>query len=256
MKRAVTPELEASESTQGARTIAEWVYHRLRDDIVYLRLVPDQALRFDFLRERYGVGVSPLREALTRLATERMVVAIGQRGFRTAPISAGEAIDLLRARILVESAALEQSIKHGDLAWEAALNAAFWRLSRTPVPRGDPSGNREWADAHRGFHRALLEASRSPWLLTFAELLFEQAERYRMLRVARTPRADLYRDVTAEHEELLRATLARDAVKAKAALALHYTRTVDAVASALAAPPAARKRKTPPARSGRTLIRA
>ena len=256
MKRAVAPELDGSESTKGARTIAEWVYRRLRDDIVHLRLEPDQPLRFDFLRDRYGVGVSPLREALTRLAAERMVVAIGQRGFRVAPISAAEAIDLLRARILVESEALEQSIARGDLAWEAALNAAFWRLSRTPVPRGDASGNREWADAHRGFHRALLEASGSPWLLTFAELLFEQAERYRMLRVARTPRADLYRDVTAEHEELLRAALARDAEKAKAALALHYTRTVDAVTSALAAPPAPRKRKSTPARGGRTPVRA
>lgn len=236
MERAVTSELESSESTGGARTIAEWVYGRLRDDIVYLRLAPDQPLRFDFLRERYGVGVSPLREALTRLASERLVVSVGQRGFRVAPISPAEAADLARARILIESEALDQSIRRGDLAWESALNAAFWRLSRTPVPRGDTKGNREWTDAHRAFHRALLSACESPWLMTFADLLFDQAERYRLVRVARTPRADLSRDVTAEHEQLLSATLSRDAVRAKAALALHYTRTVNTVTDALARP--------------------
>lgn len=249
MKRAVTSELEGSESTGGARTIAEWVYGRLRDDIVYLRLEPDQPLRFEFLRERYSVGVSPLREALTRLASERLVVSVGQRGFRVAPISPAEAADLVRARILVESEALEQSIKRGDLAWESALNAAFWRLSRTPVPRGDAEGNREWADAHRAFHRALLSACESPWLLTFADLLFDQAERYRLVRVARTPRANLSRDVTAEHEDLLAATLSRDAARAKAALALHYTRTVNTVTDALARP-ARGGRKTVAAGSG------
>jgi DNA-binding GntR family transcriptional regulator len=234
MKRAVASELECSESTGGARTIAEWVYGRLRDDIVYLRLEPDLPLRFDFLRERYGVGVSPLREALTRLASERLVISVGQRGFRVAPISPAEAADLARVRILVESEALEQAIQRGDLAWESALNATFWRLSRTPIPRGDVEGNREWANAHRAFHRALLCACESPLLLAFADLMFDQAERYRLVRVARTPRANLSRDVTAEHAELLAAALSRDATRAKAALALHYSRTANTVTDALA----------------------
>jgi DNA-binding GntR family transcriptional regulator len=249
MKRAVTSEREGSESTGGARTIAEWVYGRLRDDIVYLRLEPDQPLRFDFLRGRYGVGVSPLREALTRLASERLVFSLGQRGFRVAPISAGEARDLVRARILVESEALKQSINRGDLGWESALNAAYWRLSRTPVPRGDAEGNREWSEAHRAFHRALLSACESPWLLTFADLLFDQAERYRLVRVVRTPSVSLTRDVTAEHQDLLDATLSRDCERAKRALALHYTRTLNAVTEALTRP-ARRFRKPVPARSG------
>lgn len=236
MKRtAATAEPIDGEAT---RTLAEWAYHRLRADIVWGRLAPDQPLKFDELRSLYGLGVSPLREALSKLAVDRLVVAVGQRGFRVAPMSAHEAQDLLSTRLLIESAALEKAIELGSIEWESQVVAAFRRLARTPIPNAaDGPQTEEWSKAHRAFHWALLSACDSAWLLNFASVLFDQAERYRLVRVRRTPAPDLTRDVMSEHDELMTAAIERDPQRAKAALVQHYSKTARSVAEALVEPP-------------------
>ena len=85
---------------------------------------------FKTLASTYGVGVSPLREALSRLASERLVTASGQRGFRVPPVSAAEMWEVIRLRQLLEREALADAIARGDAAWESAIVAAFHRLTR------------------------------------------------------------------------------------------------------------------------------
>ncbi len=119
---------------------------------------------------------------------------------------------------------------------------AFHRLARTPVPVGRGADPQAWAAAHRDFHMALLSACGSTWLLSYAGNLYDQAERYRLLRALRTPNAALARDIAAEHQELLDAALSRDARRAMAALREHYERTVDAAVGDLGPKPRARSR--------------
>lgn len=237
MKRAVAA---SRDGARPFRTLAELAYRKLRDDIVWGRLLPGEPLRSDDLRARYALGVSPLREALSRLAVERLVVAEGQRGYRVAPVSAQEARDVLAVRLLIEGEALARSIRLGGVEWETALMTAFHRLSRMPLPVGAGADPETWAEMHRAFHMALLGACDSPWLLNYASNLYDQAERYRLMRVLRTPKAVLARDIAAEHRELLEAALARDADRATRALREHYSRTM---ASTSGDPGAARTRR-------------
>jgi hypothetical protein len=65
-------------------------------------LAPGSPLRSDQLRARYDVGISPLREALTRLVSERLVTSVGQRGFRVAPLTAYDVEDTMMTRIVIE----------------------------------------------------------------------------------------------------------------------------------------------------------
>ena len=78
-----------------------------------------------------------------------------------------------------------------------------------------------WTDAHRDFHRVLVEACGSAWLLRFREVLSDQSERYRRLSVLEKPD----RDVAQEHRRLAEAVLARDAERAVEYLAAHYRLT-------------------------------
>ena len=55
-------------------------YLRLREDILSGALEADQPLRLEFLRERYSLSFSPLREALNQLQVERLVSATSKRG--------------------------------------------------------------------------------------------------------------------------------------------------------------------------------
>ena len=63
-------------------TLAEKAYDNLRQDIVRGAFVPGSPLRLADLGERYGMGFSPLREALNRLQSERLVTSESLRGFR------------------------------------------------------------------------------------------------------------------------------------------------------------------------------
>jgi len=107
-----------------SRTLIERSYERLRDDIVEGRLKPGEKLRVEHLKARYQVGAGTLREAITRLVSDALVVAEGQRGFRVAPMALADLEDLTRLRLHIEIDALRQSIRHGDAAWRAQLQQA------------------------------------------------------------------------------------------------------------------------------------
>ena len=119
---------------QESPTLGNDVFARLRADIITSRLPPGTKLRLNDLREAYGVGFSPLREALSRLAENRLVTAIGQRGFRVREVSAEDIMDISMVRKEVEAFALRLAIKTGDGLWEAQLVNAGESLAALQKP--------------------------------------------------------------------------------------------------------------------------
>ena len=75
-----------TEDGQGS-TLASKVFERLREDILEGQLPPGEKLRIETLQERYQVGASPIREALNRLTSVRLVEQVERRGFRVATLS-------------------------------------------------------------------------------------------------------------------------------------------------------------------------
>ena len=216
-----------------ANTIAETVYQRIRDDVLWGNLKPGVPLRSDALRTRYGVGISPLREALTRLASERLVIAVGYRGFSVAPMTAYDVQDTKVARLVIEREALALSIRAGGLDWETALVAAYHALSRTAIPTKPGPASTLWAILHRRFHMALLSACGSRWLIELAGQFFDQAERHRILRARLSPHESLTRDINKEHQCIFDAALSRDVKAAVQALETHYESTANWVTTAI-----------------------
>src|SRR5204863_9393986 len=68
------------------KTLASDIAHRMRTEIVTCRLKPGEVLKFDTLRQAYGASFTTLREALTCLSAEGLVVAEEQRGVKVAPV--------------------------------------------------------------------------------------------------------------------------------------------------------------------------
>ena len=91
----------------------EAAYRLLRRDILTTRLRPGAPLKLSTLRNSYGIGWTPLREALSRLEAERLVTSISNRGFAVAPVSRIELEDLSRARCVVDLPLLQESIEKG-----------------------------------------------------------------------------------------------------------------------------------------------
>ena len=225
----------AAKRTKRETTLASDITEELRRDIISGSLAPGGKIRLRQVAERFGVGMSPVREALNRLSRDRLVKQSDLRGFRVAPISEGELDELMRARCWLNEIGLRESIKHGNAAWEEAVVLAFHRLSRVPdrVAPSPTAANPEWEAAHRVFHRSLLEACGSHWIVDFCDQLFDLADIYR--HVSRAAREALIREPTDEHRAIMEATVARDADKAVDLLNRHFLRTAALYKDAVAA---------------------
>lgn len=235
MKRAVDAEFRPDSPEGAPRTVADAVHGRLRADLLGGRYASGEALRLEPLMARYGCGISPLREALNRLAADRLVRAVGQRGFQAAPVTLAEMWDVMRLRQKLEGEALAMSIEAGDARWESEILAAFHRLAKSPPPGHDRADPDSWERSHRDFHCALIAACASEWLLHFIGILYGHTERYRRIRFERTMPRKLVRDVEAEHRALMDAVLARDRRRAVKLLTDHLEKTANFIAREFAA---------------------
>lgn len=218
----------------AAPLAVERAYRELRQALVRGDFEPGARLRIEELTRRFDVSSSPLREALNRLSEQGLVKILENRGFRVAPLTAEGVNDLARVRLLVECEALRDAMAHGDDAWEAQAVAAGHALGLSERRLGDEARalNDDWSARHRQFHLSLYAACSSPLLIDLADVLFDNAERYRRwaARHRQSPRRK-----HDEHQQLLAAVTARDTDKAVALLRTHITRTAQLVAAALKA---------------------
>lgn len=213
-------------------TLARKAYDNLRRDILRGSFAPESPLRLAELGERYGMGFSPLREALNRLNGERLVTSESLRGFRVAPLSLAEFEDALRNRLLIETEALRLSIANGDDAWAAGVVAALYALQLQAGREGEAADLWELEARHHSFHRMLLSGCGSDWMMEFFERLYAATERYRLPVLLAS--ASLHqRDIQAEHAALAEAALARDSNAAITLLHQHYDRTAQMIREGL-----------------------
>ena len=215
--------MDAESVSASAKTQSDAAYAALRDAIMSCRLEPGAKIKINDAAAEFDFSPGAVREALSRLAAERMAVATAQKGFTVAAISAEELIDLTRTRVAIEQLCLRSAIANGDVEWEASILAAYHRLHRVPigVARGGALSS-AWVVAHNAFHVALAAACDSRWTLTIREMLYAQSERYRNLSKIAEPK----RDIDAEHKGLLDACLARDAETACKRIEAHLKRTM------------------------------
>jgi GntR family transcriptional regulator, carbon starvation induced regulator len=212
--------LELEENT---KTITEAIVQRVRADILCCRLKPGDKLRVEKLRSAYGVGGSPVREALSRLTSVGLVRAEGQRGFTVAEVSTDDLLDLTRTRIWVETTALRSAIKDGDRNWEAEIMASAHRLGgNQPKISAEAGLEPEWEKKHRDFHLALVRGCNSSRLMHLRDQLNDLSDRYRHISVASGVKG---RNPASEHKALMSAVLDRDANTACRLIADHFLET-------------------------------
>jgi GntR family transcriptional regulator, carbon starvation induced regulator len=222
---------QAPDIAEAGRNLAGGIATRLRTDIVSGAFRPDTKLSIDELRLRYGVSLSPLREALSRLAAEGFVVLEDKKGFRVAPVSRDNCLEVAQLQQLMEPYAITQAIAKGDAAWEEQIVAAYHSLSRLErSERKDGGGVDAWEHQHRRFHAALIAACGMPLLQTLCASLHDFAARYRRLFLASHP---LDPGVAGEHEAIMRATLDRKPGEACRLLRVHVERTAQNILDAL-----------------------
>ncbi len=216
---ATSPVSSGALSPSG--TFAEKAFLTLRADILAGRLRPGEKMNVERLKDVYGVGATPLREALSRLSSMELVVAEGQKGFRVAPVSLRNLLDITKTRAWIETVALQAAIARGTTAWEASIMASLHRLEGCSSADGQALSD-DWYRENRAFHDALVATCDSAQLMAFRAQLYDLSDRYRRLSVVEGTAG---RDLDAEHRTLMAAVLGRDAATASRLVEDHFIET-------------------------------
>ncbi len=211
-------EHEEFEETQ-ARIAAE----KLTADIRSGALPPGLKLRVVELKARYGIGASPLREALLLVSSLGYVVGESHRGYRVAQMSLADLADIIRAREVVETGMLRESMAARSDEWAVGVVGALERL-RLAVQRAAPAdaGGAVVDSAHKLFHAALVSGCSSTRLAATQSLLFDQASRYREIMIGEMRN---WAEFVAVHEDLANVALHGDPDAACEALKAHLNIT-------------------------------
>jgi DNA-binding GntR family transcriptional regulator len=170
-----------SPRTGKAASFADRAYYAIRELIVTLELPPGAVVREPELTERLGIGRTPVREALRRLAQERLVEVFPRRGMFVTKVDVRDLARLCEVRVALEPEAAR-------LAAERATQADLAELQGVLAELGGPRKRdpRALIDLDERIHRAIYHASHNPYLAETLEEYYAHALRIWMVALART----------------------------------------------------------------------
>lgn len=198
-------------------TVVAMLASALRRDIAFGTLRPDEKLKIESLRSRYGGSNHSMRETLRLLSAEGLVEATAQRGFRVTSATQDDLRDIAFVRKEIEKTAIKRAIELGDTSWEARVLGAHHQLRKAEeavAASPDDLTALEWDTACCGFVTTILEACASPRLLEIHQKYFDQSRRFRLAQL-REGRIDFVQRKQ-QQRALLDAVLNKDTAAAQA----------------------------------------
>jgi len=192
-------------------------------------LQPEVRLRVIDIAGREAVSPGAVREALSALTSEHLVIPLPQRGFRVAPMFRDDMFDLFTTRAELESRLAAQATAIGRAEWRTALSQA-WQTMAAYGERPTIGAGAGAAAEHEAFHRALIADCGSVWSLRLFDTLYAASERYRYFAYRFLAGG---RDPHREHAELLAAAIAGNDRLVRDLCRAHILRTRDLLDSAL-----------------------
>ena len=197
----------------SVRSQGERAYLLIRDQIVTLKLAPGSVIEEAQLRQELGLGRTPIREALQRLAHENLVTFVPHRGTFVCDINLTDLHRLTEVRVELEGYAARLAAERGSEADRAAMEALIEELETIDV-----------GDAHtlirldQRIHRQVHQATRNAFLQAMLEESFNLSLRIWFLGLDRGVRL---KEAVGEHRQLLDAIVSRDAQKAESVMRRH-----------------------------------
>ncbi len=161
---------EGRDATELARKVPshETTYLRLRDMILYGQLAPGQPVTIQGLIGDLGAGMTPVREAIRRLATEGALLPQGNRRVSVPRLTASDLDQIGYARLAIEPRLAQLAANHASPKLLARLEDLDAEVDRT-VSIGDVGG---YLASNHAFHFALYESAGAGVLLDMAQSLW------------------------------------------------------------------------------------
>ena len=198
-------------------TLGERVTETLRGLLVSGRLAPGDKLSLRSVAESLTVSMTPVREAVARLAADGALEVLPGRAVRVPVLTVAQFRELTRIRIAIEGYAAEEAARNrnADMLAEIAACERAFRLA-TGGERPDPA---EAVSANRDLHFAVYRAAGLPALTEIVERLWLKAGPILNLDMRDEPRRLHGGRAVKAHGALVEAIRAQDVPGARAALA-------------------------------------
>lgn len=198
----------------ASRRASDVAYGRIQEMIVHLLLWPGSAVDEKSLAADLGLGRTPVREALQRLAAERLVTVLPRRGLLIPPIGLGEIREILEARMALECGTARLAARYAgedDLqTLRDLVQATEDARIRTDFPL--------FLEADREVHLFVAHVSRNSFLEDAVRRILKHNERFWRYYERQKP---LLPGTLISHRPLLGCLLDRDEDGAEAAMRQH-----------------------------------
>lgn len=215
------------EAADGARTLSGKAYDVIRRAILECRIPPSAIIDERALMNEYKLGRTPIREALLKLSSERLVLFRARQVIQVAPIGATDIRDLYELRLHSERLAARLMMERRTPELVESLTRCF-DSAPTLLAQGRI---RDVIGLDFRFHALLYEGAKNQFLSTMLRNLFGHSYRLWLLTSrGGVPGMDA---IVRSHEPIVDAIRTGDAERLDAEIAEHIASAYDRVISVL-----------------------
>jgi DNA-binding GntR family transcriptional regulator len=211
-------------------SLTQQAYELIKEQIITCNLAPGVQIAQRPLAERFGTGLTPMREALQRLAQQGFVQAVPRFGYIVSPIAISDVREIFELRAILETGAVRLAAAHAsDEQLAGIAQAAHFTYTYR-----DRQSYRDFLSANARFHRSLAEAAGNQRLAEQVDRVLDELLRVFHLGLDLRDSAE---EMCNEHMDLAGALLARDALQAEQVMLQQITRSQQRVLETLLQPP-------------------
>lgn len=171
------------EALEPRARLTDLAYDTLEEAIVTLKLPPGLAISEQALSDRTGIGRTPIREAIQRLAREHLIIVLPQRGLLIAEVDVGKQLRLLETRRELERLICRSAARRANALERASFAQLADEFARTAAA-GDSEG---FMHADRQFNELCLAASRNEFTEAAMRGLHGLSRRFWFLHYKQSP---------------------------------------------------------------------
>jgi len=215
--RNAPPKINGNTRLPDSPKNSQLVYRDLLQAIISMEMVPGTPILEREITQRYGISRTPVREAVLRLARDRLVDVIPKSGTFVSRIPLSDLHEAIVAREALETVTVRAATEKASESQIMELRAIVQRQRETAE-----AGHAEaFHQADDAFHAAIAAAGRLPGIWDMIRQIRLQVERYRRLTLPQPGRMML---VIGEHNDVLEAIARRNADEAVEHMRLHLNK--------------------------------
>lgn len=202
----------------GKQEATDYAYNSLKEMIFEWQLPPGEKININQLAQNINVSTIPIREALTRLSVEKLVISEHNKGYRVSDILDSKSMrDMLEVRILLESNAVEHMIRSNNMSLLPEMIKITQEMALVETEKSYKKVI-EFVRMDDQFHHLIMESGGNAFLTEAHAGLYSHLHIARFYHV----RGEVdQKEAVREHEEIIESIRIRDIYEARIAVSNH-----------------------------------